>query len=144
MLHIRHHKIATSDRDNVIAEELKINVEQKKRLLVTSPRSVLRCRALTASPYLVPERSIQFKGRKVQKLVSRDHIYRHYCEQKSCMKIGGSHLNIVATSDLPCHVLYVDAEKNVQHDYPTSIQSLNKTYDTSQYNFEPIYASSDR
>ncbi|MGN7820664.1 hypothetical protein ACTJJB_11060 [Chitinophaga sp. 22536] len=39
---------------------------------------------------------------------------------------GGNQLNIVANPDMPCHVLYVDTERNMQDEFPTSIQSLNR------------------
>ncbi|NLR67283.1 AAA family ATPase [Chitinophaga varians] len=55
---------------------------------------------------------------------------------------GGNYLNIVANPDMPCHVMYVDTERNTQDEFPVTIRSLNRNagyrVNTISTRFHPV------
>lgn len=114
-----------------IDEELKVlekNVEQVKkasRKKIAQPPALL---SINGQPLFRPYTINAIQGKegshksRLAEIICTAAIAGNNVVENS----GGNHLNIVANPDMPCHVLYVDTERNMQDEFPTSIQSLNR------------------
>lgn len=117
--------------DQTIVEELKVlekNVQQVKkasRSTIEPPPALLtiNSRALIR-PFTI--NAIQGKEGSHKSRLAEIICTAILADQSVVNTPGGNHLGIEANSDMPCHILYVDTERNMQDEFPTSIQSLNR------------------
>jgi len=120
-----------SNAEKTIAEELKVletNVEQVKKASrnpIAQPPALL---SINGQPLFRPYtiNAIQGKEGSHKSRLAEIICTAAIVGKNTVGKPGGNYLNIVANPDMPCHVLYVDTERNMQDEFPTSIQSLNR------------------
>ncbi|MBS0027112.1 AAA family ATPase [Chitinophaga hostae] len=116
--------------DQTIAEELKLlerNVEQVKKAARSNIAQPPALMYINGEPLFRPFTINAIQGKegshksRLAEIISTAAL----AVDNAVSSPGGNQLNIVANPDIPCHVLYVDTERNTQDEFPTTIQALN-------------------
>lgn len=131
ILHYPLFKTAMIYTEKTIEEELKVletNVEQVKKASrnpIAQPPALL---SINGQPLFRPYtiNAIQGKEGSHKSRLAEIICTAAIAGKNAVEKPGGNQLNIVANQEMTCHVLYVDTERNMQDEFPTSIQSLNR------------------